>query len=268
MGLFRRKRDKGVVDLGDGNVAISPERADEMTDQTVARVMELYDEEIPAGSARAIQLAVVHRHSSDPGNLLGGLLVSHARMGYCSRQFEDSMETTEAVVPWLTSKIERRVAADEDETGDLAATIADIAVDLCDYRQDDPSAPRSIDAIDSPLSPLRGEVCRKLCAASANVATSRGLSNPGEFPDDVDAEEMFAIWRIGFLVRACEVSLPPSWVDPPVTLIVVDSETARKAAYQWADEHPDASQQETDEATKRRSESCSTRNSESTSMTR
>lgn len=80
MGLLRRKRDRGLIDLGDGNVAISPERADEMTDQTVERVMELYDEEIPTGSARAIRLAVAHRRGSDPGDLLGSLLVSHARM--------------------------------------------------------------------------------------------------------------------------------------------------------------------------------------------
>lgn len=251
MGLFKRKRDRGLIDLGDGNVAISPERADEMTDQTVERVMELYDEEIPTGSARAIQLAVVRRHSSDPGDQLGSLLVSHARMGYCSRQFEDSMETTEAVVPWLTSEIERRVNADKDEAGDLAATIAEVAVDLSDYKLDDPSLPRSIDAIDSPLAPLRSEICKKLCVAAANLAASQGLSEPGKFPDGVDAEEMLAIWRIGFLVRACEVSLPPSWVDPTVTLIVVDSEAAREAAYQWANEHPEASQQETDEATER-----------------
>jgi propanediol dehydratase small subunit len=251
MGLLRRKRDKGLVDLGDGNVAISPERADEMTDQTVERVMELYDEEIPAGSVRAIQLAVARRHGSDPGDLLGSLLVSHTCMGYCSRQFEDQMETTEAVVPWLTREIERRFVAGDDQTRDLAATIAEIAVDLCDYKQDDPNAPRSIDAIDSPLAPLRSEVCKKLSVAAANLAASQGLSEPGEFPESVDAEEMLAIWRIGFLVRACEVSLPPSWVDPSVTLIVVDSEAAREAAYRWADEHPEASQQETDEATKR-----------------
>lgn len=251
MGLFRRKRDKGLIDLGDGNVAISPERADEMTDQAVERVMELYDEEIPAGSIRAIQLAVVRRHGSDPGDPLGSLLISHACMGYCSRQFEDEMETAEAVVPWLTSEIERRFVAGDDETRDLAATVADIAVDLCDYKQEDPIAPRSIAAIDSPLAPLRSDICKKLCVAAANLAASQGLSGPGEFPEGVDPEEMLAIWRIGFLVRACEVSLPPSWVDPSVTLIVVDSEAAREAAYRWAEEHPEASRQETDEATKR-----------------
>lgn len=251
MGLLRRKRDKGMVDLGDGNVAISPERADEMADQTVKRVMELYEGEIPAGSIRAIQLAVARRHGSDPGDLLGSLLVSHSCMGYCSRQFEDQMETTEAVVPWLTSEIERRFVAGDDEARDLAETIGEIAFDLCDFKTDDPSAPRSIDAIDSPLAPLRSKVCRKLCVAAANLAAAKGLAEPGELPEGVDAEEMLAIWRIGFLVRASEVSLPPSWVDPSVTLIAVDAEAAREAAYRWADENPDASRQEIDEATKR-----------------
>jgi hypothetical protein len=251
VGLFRKKRGDGFIDLGDGQVAVSPEKVDEMADQAVQKVLETYEEEIPQGCLDALELAVARRHGSDPGYELGGLLISHARMGYGARQFEDSMETTEAVVPWLTSEIERRLNADIDETGDLVSIFADIAVDLCDYRRDDPSAPRSIDAIGSPLAPLRDKICIKFATATANAAAGRGMCEPGELPEDVDGAELLAIWRVGFLIRACETSLPSRWTDPNTTLIVVDSEAAREAAHEWGRDHPDASQQETDEATKR-----------------
>ena len=59
------------------------------------------------------------------------------------------------------------------------------------------------------------------------------------------------MWHIGFLVRALEKSLPERWTDLDTTLVVVDSEAAREAAYAWADAHPGCTQEESDEATKR-----------------
>ncbi len=46
-------------------------------------------------------------------------------------------------------------------------------------------------------------------------------------------------------------SLPEHWADPDVTLIVVDAEAVKEAAYEWADAHPGFTQEESDEATKR-----------------
>jgi hypothetical protein len=139
----------------------------------------------------------------------------------------------------------------DDEGRDLAEVFAEIAVELCDTSLDDPSARRSLDAIGSGMAPLRDRVSHKLVVATSNIAASRGMCEAGGLPDGVDGEEMFAMWRIGFLVRALEVSLPPTWLDPDVTLIVVDSEAAREAAYRWSEEHPDCTQEESDEAMKR-----------------
>jgi hypothetical protein len=251
MGLFRKKRDEGMIDLGDGNVAISPERQEEMADQIVQRVLDRYEEDVSIGVHRSLELAVAGRYGPGLSAELGGLLESLARMGYGCRQFEDEMETTEAVIPWLAQEIKSRMFVDDDEGRDLAEVFAEIAVELCDTSPDDPSAPRSLDAIGSGMAPLRDRVSHKLVVATSNIATSRGMCEAGGLPDGVDGEEMFAMWRIGFLVRALEVSLPPTWLDPDVTLIVVDSEAAREAAYRWSEEHPDCTQEESDEAMKR-----------------
>jgi hypothetical protein len=250
MGLFRRKRDEGMIDLGDGNVAISPERQEEMADQIIQRVLDRYEEDVSIGVHRSLELAVAGRHGPSPSAELGGLLESLARMGYGCRQFEDEMETTEAVIPWL-AQIKNRMFVDDDEGRDLAEVFAEIAVELCDTSPDDPSAPRSLDAIGSGMAPLRDKVSHKLVVATSNIAASRGMCEAGGLPDGVDGAEMFAMWRIGFLVRALEVSLPPTWLDPDVTLIVVDSEAAREGAYRWSEEHPDCTQEESDEAMKR-----------------
>lgn len=252
MGLFRRKRqDDGIIEIGDDQVAISPERQEEMADQIVEKVLDRYDDDVSVGVVRSIELAVAERHGPGLSNDLGGLLDSLARMGYGCRRFEDEMETTEAVVPWLGQEVKDRMFRDSDDGPDLAEVFAEIAVELCDTSPDNPSAPRSLDAIDSGLAPLRDKVSSKLVIATARIAAGRGLCEPGELPEGVDGSEMFAVWRIGFLIRALEASLPPTWVDPAVTLVVVDAEAAKEAAYRWSDENPDCTQQESDEAMQR-----------------
>ena len=253
MGLFRRKRqDDGFVDMGDGQVAVSPDRQEEMADQIVKRVLDRYEQDLSIGVVRSIELAVATRHGAVLSEDLAGLLESLALMGYCSRQFEDEMETTEAVTPWLGQATKDRIfIGDSAEARDLEEVFAEVAVELCDTRRDDPSAPRSLDAISSGLSPLRVRVCRKLVVAVGNIMEQRGICGPDGLPDSVTADEMVAVWRIGFLIRALEASLPSCWIDPDVTLIVVDTEAAKEAAYRWADENPDCTQEESDVAMKR-----------------
>lgn len=206
MGLFRRKKDEGFTDVGGGMVALSAEQQDELADEMFNWVLERYEDEVPPGIEHAVHLALFERHGPELTEELDEVLASLARMGYVFRRFEDEMESIEAAVPWLSSEILGRWETSDDI--EPPAILADIVLELCDHNPDEPDAPRSISAIDSDLAPLRSQVCRKSVVAVSITAAKRGMCQPGELPEGTDPSEMLAVWRIGFLMRACQMSVP------------------------------------------------------------
>ncbi len=237
MGLFKRKR-KEEIDLGD-YVAISGKRLDEMTAGAVDLILERTadPDTITMGAVKSIGLATAKRWPGAPKPHLE-LLLDVANLGYRSRQFEDVMDSSQTSTPWLWNEFQRRYDAGEDDTAEEA--FAEIAVALCDTTRDDPSSPRGIDAIDPDLSPLRDEVMAKLIYAAGNVAAQRELTKEdGTLPPGIEASDLIAAWRIGFVVRACEQSIPEHWQAEDVTFIAVDAYAARDAAYEWIEEHPE-----------------------------
>ncbi len=251
MGLFsRKKKDKGIIDLGDGQVAISPERQQEFVDHSINQAIGYFDEGLTAAVWNILEMAVWSRHGTQPSEEVLEWLKGLAHMGYCSRQAEDEMESVEAAVPWLTNEIKSQAESAANEEPEIETIFTQIALSLCDTSRDDPSAPRSIDAISSAMVPLRDQVCARFVDGAAGLAANDGLCERDDLPPGVDWDELNAVWRIGFIVRTLEQSIPSNWADPDVTLIVVDSEAAKEAFDAWSEANPNCTEEESDAVAK------------------
>lgn len=242
MGLFNRKRRQpDFIDLGGDQVAISPERAAEWADVAVKQIVDAYEEPVAAEVNDALGAAVLRRHpGAELGAKLGSWLASVARLGYGARQYEESFESTESRVPMLAEQL--HLWLDARET--VAGALVEVSLALCDSPPDDPSAPRSLDAIPG-LGDIRKEIRHRALLAAAGMAHQIGLAEDGDLPDGVEVSELVAAWNIGFLVRSCESSLPADvslTIDTNRRVIAVDIWAVEAAFEEWLLDNPDASE--------------------------
>jgi hypothetical protein len=242
VGLFNRKRRQpDFIDLGGDQVAISPERAAEWADVAVKQIVDACEEPVAAEVNDALGAAVLRRHpGAELGAKLGSWLASVARLGYGARQYEESFESTESWVQMLAEQLQLWLDARET----VAGALVEVSLALCDSPPDDPSAPRSLDAIPG-LGDIRKEIRHRTLLAAAGMAHQIGLAEDGELPDGVEASELVAAWNIGFLVRSCESSLPVDvslTIDTNRRVIVVDIWAVEAAYEEWLLDNPDASE--------------------------
>lgn len=242
MGLFNRKRRQpDFIDLGGDQVAVSPERIDEFSDHAVEQIMDAYEAPLPAEVSEALGAAVLRRHPApELGAKLGSWLATVARIGFGARQYEESFEATDPRVPMLADQLKQWLDARETISGALV----EVSIGLCDSAPDDPTAPRSLDAIPG-LGGLRDAIRTKTLLAAARLAQQIGLAEDDDLPDEVDAAELIAAWNIGFLVRSCEASLPEDAMLAPDTnrrVIAVDIWAVEAAFEKWLLDNPDASE--------------------------
>jgi hypothetical protein len=237
MGFFRRKRDdEGFIDLPDGKVAVSDERADELADFAMQRIVESYDEPV-AEEAHQAMLGAITERKPDLSGKAGSILLTTARMGYAAREYEESFDSIQSGVPMLTNEL--RVLLDAGAP--VSDAMGGIAGSLCDYSRDDPNAPRSMDAIDG-LDGVRDKITRRIAIASVQVA-----QKTGEFPNGVEAMDIIVASRIGFLVRSCEASLPDGielTADTSRRRVLVNVTAATDAVEEWWLANPDTSEEE------------------------
>ena len=143
MALFRRKRRPDYIDLGD-QVAVSPERAEELARIASLEILERAEEPLWEPVIDAIALSIQRRHPSDDGDEnLRDWLVQIAVPGYWARRYEEDLESTEEVVSSLTDRLAEWLGANESVSG----AISEVCLDLCDSAASDPGSPRSLDAI-------------------------------------------------------------------------------------------------------------------------
>jgi len=238
--LFNRKRRQpDFIDLGGDQVAVSPERIDEFSDHAVEQIMDAYEAPLPAEVSEALGAAVLRRHPApELGAKLGSWLATVARIGYGARQYEESFEATDPRVPMLADQLKQWLDARETISGALV----EVSIGLCDSAPDDPTAPRSLDAIPG-LGGLRDAIRTKTLLAAARLAQQIGLAEDDDLPDEVDAAELIAAWNIGFLVRSCEASLPEDAMlttDTNRRVIAVDIWAVEAAFEKWLLDNPDA----------------------------
>jgi hypothetical protein len=246
MGLFsRKKQDDGIIDLGDGNVLVSPERQDELAEQTVEWVADNYDQPVAKEVSDAVGIAVENRHrGEDLGGKLKSLLAPTAIMGYAARRSEDGLDAIRADTPLLAAEFQECL----DEGASTAEALADVALTSCDL--DGPQAAATFEAIDG-LDGIRDRVCEKTAVLSARVAVDMGLAEEGELPKGVDAAELLAAWRSGYLIRSCEQSLSNDvdlTADTERRVVLIDVLAVEEACGDWAEQHPDASEEEMENA--------------------
>jgi hypothetical protein len=242
VGLFRRKhRQPDFIDLGGDWMAISPERADEWADAAAAKIMDVYDEVAAAEVNEALEAAVRRRHANrEPSRSLGGWLMSVAGMGYAARQYEESFESVESNVPVLAEQLQEWLDAGETVVGALT----EVSLALCDSQPDDPSAPRSLDAIPG-LDDIRDMIRARMLTTAAGVSQHIGLAEQGGFPEGIEVSEVVATWNLGFLMRSCESSLPDDVMltaDTTRHLVAVDIRAVESAFEEWLVANPDPSE--------------------------
>ena len=203
MALFRRKRRPDYIDLGD-QVAVSPERAEELARIASLEILERAEEPLWEPVIDAIALSIQRRHPSDDGDeSLRDWSVQIAVPGYWARRYEEDLKSTEEVVSSLTDRLAEWLGANEFMSG----AISEVCLDLCDSAASDPGSPRSLDAIPG-IGDLEPTIRSKILLAATSVAHEEGLAEEGELPAGVAAEDAIAAWNIGFLARCCEASLP------------------------------------------------------------
>ena len=247
MGLFRRK-DRGIVDVGNDQVFVSGERADEMAEVAIRQVAELYDHPVAAEVQEAITTALGERYPDTPGRKIGDLLATTARMGYATREYEEGFSSAQAEVPTLAEDLRQRLAAGAA----VQQAMADLSLALSDYDASDPSAPRSLDAIEGP-GPMRDLIAEKAVMLSARLATQEGLLEAGKLPLGITLDDLLIAWRIGFLVRSCEASLPSEvklTEDTGTRIVAVDMYAVRDAIEEWMlRENPNATAEDVEAKT-------------------
>lgn len=243
MGLFRKRKDMGFIDIGDDQVAVSPERIEEFAEHVMGRVWVIYERPLAREVSEGMNTAIVKRHSGPHlSEKLGMYLSTLARIGYAVREWEESLDSLPADSPMLTEALQARLDAGDDVVG----MIASVCLSLCDYSRDDPASPRSLDAIDG-LIPVRDRACEKALEAAVPIAAHMELAQPGKLPPEVDFRELAAVWRIGFLSRTCERSMPDGvefQEDDQFRLIAVDIPAVEAAGDEWRAAHPDATEEE------------------------
>ena len=241
MGLLRRK-DPDFIDLPGDQVAFSEKKADEMADESMERIVELYGEVVPAETEAALMGAARERYPALSGKP-GSLLASAIKMGYATRLFEEGFPSTPSQVPMLTEDLQGRV----DRGMAPADAMRDLALSLADYSPNDPSAPRSLDAIPG-LGGLRDAIAKKCVIGTAAMARNTGWAEGDQlFPDGVEIDDVFRAWRIGFLIRSAEASLPAGvelHADESERTICVDVFALRDAVNDWLYENPSATDDE------------------------
>lgn len=246
MAIFGRKRKEreGIIDVGDGTVLVSPERQDELADQTVEWVSDNYDYPISKEVSDAIGLAVDDRHQGELGGKLKSLLATTAIMGYTARRNEDQLDSIRADSPVLKREIEETTKAGAS----TAEALSVVALASCDL--DGADARATFDGIEG-MGGIRERVAEKTVVLSARLAVEMELADPGELPPGVDFKELLAAWRSGFLIRACEQSLDADvdlTVDDVRRQIFVNVTAVEAAVEEWFDGEPQEPSQEEVEA--------------------
>src|SRR3954469_20645578 len=107
MGLFKRK-DPDFIDLPGDQIGVSADKAEEMADQAMERIADLYGGGVPAEIEQAITGAVEKRHPEISAKS-GSLLASTVKMGYGARLFEEGFESIPPEVPMLTQDLQGRI---------------------------------------------------------------------------------------------------------------------------------------------------------------
>jgi hypothetical protein len=237
MGLLRRKRNPAYIDLGNGQVAVSPGKVDKWADLAFERVIEMNEEQAPGEVNEAIAMTLRWLHP-EVGPKLMSLLAGAAKMGYDSRRYEESLGSIQTEVPVLTRKLEELLG----EGDSPAEAMSNLAISLCGHGSGDPTAPRPIDAIDVLLG-VRAQIGMRACAESLRLGQELGIAQQGALPAGVEPADVLIAWRIGFLVRGCVASMPSEVAinaQPLERQIAVDKVAVEDATARWWSEHPDA----------------------------
>jgi hypothetical protein len=162
-------------------------------------------------------------------------------MGYAARQWEEGFDHVESSVPSILAELRSRLAGGQA----VADTIADVSLELSETERGDPQAPRSIDAIAGTML-RRDDVARMCVRALIAIGAERAREGGVDVPTGLNPDSALRAWRIGFLVRCCESSLPADIElrEPKGSFRFVDQRAVDEALCNWLMENPEATEED------------------------
>lgn len=158
----------------------------------------------PGRSSEMIEAAAAERFVEIADDEVRQLLVYLAYLGYLCREVEEGWEWTESGSSWIRGVLE--TGGEIAGTSTFEELASWIAIHSCDRTKEDQPPGFCIDAIDDPLWAVRDPLMVIFCQIQSEVCEHQNLCEPDRLPQGTEVTDFMAAWRIGVLIRACEMS--------------------------------------------------------------
>lgn len=196
-----------VVHHGSRIRRVKSKRWFDLAGLVLPEVLGRAEEDPPPGrSTELIEAVAAERFESVVEDDVRQVLIYLAYFGYLCREVEEGWKWTETGSRWIRHVLATGSEVAGTKTDTFEELVSWVAVHACDRTKADQPPGFCIDAIDDPLWAVRDPLMVIFCQIQSEVCEHQKLCEPDRLPQGTEVADFMAAWRIGVLIRACEMS--------------------------------------------------------------